>query len=241
MPRFLKLLTNKLKTFCEYHRDRRLKVLFKELIRFRIYIPLRRFHGFLMDRYYGIDTEGIVELPQLGIDKDVGSRQESTPLNHISKIMRTLEMTPNDVFIDMGSGKGRIMLAAGRYPFKGIIGVDVSDELNKICARNIQKMKSRLRCKDFVNITSNVIDYSIPDDATFVFFFNPFKLDVMNAVINRVKESVNLYHRLVTIIWYNPKYEIEFERIHNLKKTREINWQNFGLYRSRCVFYEINW
>jgi len=139
----------------------------------------------------------------------------------------------------MGSGKGRVMLAAGRYPFKLIIGLDVSHELNEICSRNIQKMKSRLRCKNFVNITSNAIDYHIPDDATFLFFFNPFKLDVMNVVINRVKESVNLHHRSVTIIWYNPKYEIEFERIHNLIKTREINWQNCGLYSSRCVFYEI--
>ena len=41
-------------------------------------------------------------------------------------------------------------------------------------------------------------------------------------------------------MWYNPKYEIEFERIYNFKKAMEMNWRNLGLYLSRVVFYEVN-
>jgi hypothetical protein len=240
MSNFFKLLAKKSMTFRKHYRDRRVKSLFKEVIRFKLYLPLLKLHGVLIDRYYGIDTEGIVELPLLGIDKDVGSRQESTSFNHISKILQTLKITQEDVFVDMGSGKGRALLMAGRFPFKCIIGVDVSRELNEICKLNIERMQNSLKVKNFLIITSNANDYEIPDDATFIYFFNPFGIEVMKKVFERIIGSVYRHPRKVTIIWYNPKYEMEFERNYDLKKMREINWRNFGLYLSKAVFYEVN-
>jgi predicted RNA methylase len=240
MSHFFKLLAEKSLTFLKYYRERRVKSFFKEVIRFKLYLPLLKFHGVLIDRYYSIDTEGIVELPLLGIDKDVGSRQESTPFNHISNILQTLKITPEDVFVDMGSGKGRVLLMAGLFPFKCIVGVDVSQKLNEICKLNIERMKKNLKAKNFLIITSNANDYEIPDDATFIYFFNPFGMEVMKKVVERIIDSVDRHPRKVTIIWHNPKYEMEFERYYDLKKTREINWRNFGLYLSKVVFYEVN-
>ena len=63
------------------------------------------------------------------------------------------------------------MIAAGHFPLKKIIGVDVSSKLNDICQNNINKMKHRLKCKNFENITSNASDYQIPDEATIIYFF----------------------------------------------------------------------
>lgn len=220
-------------------RERRLKVAVTEGIRFRIYLPVMKFYNLILDWYHGIDTETIVELSSLGIDENIGNRQESTPFRHISKIMQTLDITQEDVFIDMGSGKGRVVLVAGRYQFKRIVGVDVSSELNEICSYNIHKMSSRLKCKDFENVTSNAIDFIIPDDVTFVYFFNPFGIEVMNSIINFIFESVSRRPRKVTIIWYNPKHEREIEKKYSLKKTKQINWHNFGLFDSRCVIYEV--
>jgi hypothetical protein len=233
-------MVNKLKTFCQCYREKRVIGAVKEIIRFKIYLPSWKLQGLLMDKYYEIDTEEIVELLSLGINSDVGNGHESTPFSHISKIMRTLEITPKDVFLDMGSGKGRTLLMAGMYPFKSVIGVDVSDWLNSVCNLNIEKMKSKLKAKNILTITSNAADYEIPDDTTFIYFFNPFGMEVMKKVVERIIDSVGRFQRKVTIIWYNPKYEIELERIYNLKKAREMNWKNFGLYRSRVVFYEIN-
>ena len=220
-------------------RERQVKVAITVGIRFKIYLPAMKFYHLVLDWYHEIDTEGTVELSSLGIDENLGNRQESTPIRHISKIMQTLDITPEDVFIDMGSGKGRVILTAGRYPFKKIIGVDVSAELNKICVQNVEKMKNRLNCENYVNITSNVIDYGIPDDVTFVYFFNPFGLEAMNSVMHSIFKSVSRHPRKITIIWYNPKYSKELETTYSLKKKKVMNWNNFGLFDSRCVFYEI--
>jgi len=220
-------------------RDRRLKIWVKEYIRFKIYLPVIKMWDITIDNYFGINTEIIIDLPSLGLDVNVGHRQESTPRRHIKRIIHSLEISPKDVFIDIGSGVGCVMLIAGKYPFKKIIGVDVSAELNKICEENIQKMKHRLKCKNFTNITSNAADYEIPDDVTFVYFFNPFGLEVMSNVIDFIFDSVSRRPRKVTIIWYNPKYEMELEKTYPIKKKNEMNWNNFRLFDSRCVIYEI--
>jgi hypothetical protein len=42
-------------------------------------------------------------------------------------------------FIDLGSGKGRVLLMASAYPFKRIIGVEFMPELHRVAQENIRK------------------------------------------------------------------------------------------------------
>ena len=220
-------------------REKRFAIAVKELIRFKIYLPVIKMWNIILDRFYGIDTEIIIELQSLGLDKIIGNRQESTPTRHITKILSFLPINSKDVFIDMGSGGGRVMIAAGRFPFIKIIGVDASSKLNDICKNNINKMKNRLKCKNFENITSNASDYRIPDEATIIYFFNPFGMEVMKDVFHSISNSVSVNPRKVTIIWYNPKYDQELEQSFPVKKIKEMKWANFGLFNSRCLFYEM--
>ena len=133
-------MTPKLNKMNALFRDERLWVAIKERIRFRIYLPAIKSFNTFMDWYYGVETENIVELSELRLSSNIGARYESSPYLHISKILRSLKIGKKDVFVDMGCGKGRIMLIAGKYPLKRIIGVDISDELNSICSSNVQVM-----------------------------------------------------------------------------------------------------
>jgi hypothetical protein len=45
------------------------------------------------------------------------------------------------VFVDFGSGKGRALLLASHFPFKKIIGVEMTPQLNKIARTNNQIYK----------------------------------------------------------------------------------------------------
>jgi len=42
-------------------------------------------------------------------------------------------------FVDLGSGKGRVLLMASHYPFKRIIGVEFIPELHQVAQENIRK------------------------------------------------------------------------------------------------------
>jgi precorrin-6B methylase 2 len=219
--------------------ERRLKIVIKEGIRFRIYLPVIRYYNLLLDNYYRIDTEIRIELSSLGIDDNIGHRHESTSIRHITKIMKTLNISEGDVFLDVGSGKGRVLLVAGRYPFKKIIGVDVSSEINKICQENVRRMKSKLKCNNIQTITSNAANFKIPKDITHVYFFNRFGLNVMKSVIDSIYNSITNYPRKIVLIYYNPKFEKEIESIFSIERLKEIKWHNCGLFDSRCIIYEI--
>ena len=54
--------------------------------------------------------------------------------------------------------------------------------------------------KNHNSITSNATDYEIPDDATFIYFFNSFGMEVMKKVVERITNSVDRHPRKITII-----------------------------------------
>ena len=73
----------------------------KEYVRFKIYLPAIRLWNLVVDKYYGINTEVIIELPSLGLEETIGNRQESTPTHHLRKILSFLSINSEDVFIDV--------------------------------------------------------------------------------------------------------------------------------------------
>src|ERR1700754_2580229 len=42
-------------------------------------------------------------------------------------------------FVDLGSGKGRALLLASRFPFRRIVGVEIAPELSRVAAANIER------------------------------------------------------------------------------------------------------
>lgn len=211
----------------------------REAIRFKIYLPARSIWNIALDRYHKIDTEEIVSLNSLGLPEDAGERCESTPIGEFLQIMRRFTIGPNDVFLDIGSGKGRTVLLAGRYAFKRIIGVDISMELNAVAEKNVRTLRGKLACKKYEFVTSNALDYKIPVDVTYIYLFNPFSYKVLNSVLCNIRESIALNTRDVTLIYYNPKYSLEIEKEHKLVKIMSVEFNHWSLYKSRCFVYKF--
>ncbi len=88
------------------------------------------------DTQYGTDTARSIPVGSLGI----GGRSythayqyEPSPVEDFVAILDSLPICFEQyTFIDIGSGKGRIILAAARWPFKEIIGVEISEILHNI-------------------------------------------------------------------------------------------------------------
>src|SRR5437763_11062946 len=64
-------------------------------------------------------------------------RYEPSGWGYLARALDPAEVGPDDVFVDFGSGKGRVVYQAGRLPFRRVIGVEVSEELNRIARRNL--------------------------------------------------------------------------------------------------------
>ncbi len=52
----------------------------------------------------------------------------------------------NTQFVDIGSGKGRVLIAAAEHPFLQVAGVEYSKELHEAALNNIRSAK-RIKCR----------------------------------------------------------------------------------------------
>ncbi|MEK6252814.1 MAG: class I SAM-dependent methyltransferase [Actinomycetota bacterium] len=107
------------------------------------------------------------------------------------RALRRCEVRPTDVFVDFGSGKGRVVWQAAQYPFARVVGVEISPQLNAVARRNIEVNLDRLICHNVELITADAADFEVPDDMTFAYFYSPFEGKVFQGVIRRIIESVD--------------------------------------------------
>lgn len=161
----------------------------------------------VFERRYGVRTAGRIELAELGLAGEDRSNYKAVGWLGLRRILRRREVSDTDVFIDFGSGMGRAVIVAAFYPFRRVIGVELSATLNDTARHNVERCASRLRCQDVSLVHSDVLDYSIPDDVTVAFFNNPFQGPIFVEVINRLLASVDRNPRELRIIYGTPKEE----------------------------------
>jgi SAM-dependent methyltransferase len=171
-----------------------------------VYVGARRSLGrVVLDRRNRIKTEALVPLEELGLAAP--NRIDYQPVSWLAlrRILRRSEVTPDDVFLDFGSGMGRVVfLAAAQYRFKRVIGVELSSKLHAIATRNFERTTRRLRCPDVQLVNSDALDYELPDDVSVVFFNNPFTGDIFERVMRKLLVSLERNPRELRIIYANP-------------------------------------
>jgi hypothetical protein len=162
----------------------------------------------LFERPSGIQTGRVVQLEEVGLDAPHRVRHQPSGWLNLRRILRKSEVSEDDVFIDFGSGMGRVVFqAAADYPFKRVIGVELSSELNDIAKANVRGARRRLRCRHIELVCSDALDYELPDDVTIAYFNNPFTGEIFEAVLRKLVASLERSPRPFRIIYANPEEE----------------------------------
>jgi hypothetical protein len=162
------------------------------------------------DWKFGVDTDGSINLNRLDIkspNKAHGANYGATSPDVFWQAVASLEINYQDfVFVDLGSGKGRVVLLASELPFKEIIGIEFSPELNKIAQANVRRYKSKSqRCKEIRLVCTDFLDFPIPETPVFFFLYFPCKGPVMKSLVQKIKASVLNNPRQIYIIYVNPQ------------------------------------
>lgn len=108
-------------------------------------------------------------------------------------------------FVDYGSGRGRLLLTAGRYPFARVIGVEFSGTLHQEAVRNVVGYpQEMLRAGEVVPLHMNALDFEPPENFV-AFFFNPFPLEIIDRVAERLATAAQRSARPCFVIFANTK------------------------------------
>ena len=167
------------------------------------------------EKQLGINTHSIVNLDKLtlaGENSDQNHHYQGASYYILFSIFKKLPIeTKNFPLIDYGCGKGRALFVAEQCGFTNLIGVDIAKELIDDANAN-KAVYVRKNSQSNINfLFEDATKYLIPDNAHVFYFFNPFGEEVLQKVIDNIKESVKQHPRKVYCIYLNPKYKAAFE------------------------------
>jgi SAM-dependent methyltransferase len=174
------------------------------------------YHEIRGEKEYQLHTTGFDELKSLEKQgTDISHATMYMPANYfmLEKMLGRITVNAsNNCFIDIGCGKGRVMIVAAHYGFKKIAGVEFSKQF---CAEATKLIKTKE--KEFINTSFSVInrdaaDFIIPDDATTIFLYNPFDAFIMKKVVKYIEESLLRVPRNMQVVYINPQEKYLFLR-----------------------------
>ncbi len=123
--------------------------------------------------------------------KDIGAyATESTNYIWLKKLFSSYPLKPDDVFIDVGCGEGRVLTYLYLKKFRNkMTGIELDEEIAQIAKQRTKK------CDNIHICQGNVLEKGeVFKDATAVYLFNPFNAEILSSFIEMIEENVD--HRL---------------------------------------------
>jgi SAM-dependent methyltransferase len=173
------------------------------------------------DAAYGTETSAIREVGSLDIASPNARhavRYQPSSDALVRNAISRLEIDPTTfTFVDFGSGKGRVLMVAAEYPFKQIIGVEFSPELNAIAKRNIARLPPDLNHGGRIStLCCDAAEFEPPPSALVCYFYNPFGAAVLAPIADRLAARAVQGHRTI-IIYVDPQNRELFDKTGRFK------------------------
>ena len=149
-----------------------------------------------------------VQLKHLTIEN--GDITRSSPYEAVNyymleKLVKSFRILSSESsIIDLGCGKGRVMVVAAHSGFKKITGIDFAKELCDEAVLNMNRAQDRFHDTSWKIIHGNVLDYSIMADDTVFFMFNPFVEATLNQFLDNLEQSCKQFPRKTWFLYASP-------------------------------------
>jgi SAM-dependent methyltransferase len=174
----------------------------------------------------GISTRGIVQ-----VDYADSAPYATMSYATIWQILDHLALGPSDVFVDIGSGKGRVVCCAARYPVERVVGVDMSEPFCDAARENARRLRGRRAPISIYASTADDFDYSA---ASVLFLFNPFGASTLAPLLDKIGREAR---GRIRIAYATPAHDDVFERQDWLERTDHWDAASSGLENS-VSFYQ---
>jgi predicted RNA methylase len=170
-----------------------------------------RASGRRFDCDHGVTTQALLFLSQLDgyAPREAhahATHYEPVPVDAFRALLAYLPepLVRSSVFIDLGAGMGRAVLLASEYPFRQIVGIELSPALHAIARTNCDQARGlTVRCRDLRLRCGDVRRSRYPKGNLVVFLFNPFDGVVLRATLGRILSTRSDDDRVV-LLYHTP-------------------------------------
>lgn len=183
-------------------------------------------------------TETVQRIPPHQLETESSNKQwaqyyGATKAGPLLQLFRLLNLGKDRRFVDLGCGKGRVVMLAAQHGFSTIVGIDFSAELCRSAEKNLEEFRKRRRVESEIRILhSDVVDYAVgPEDSVF-FLYDPFSKEVLGGVLENIKASLVSAPRALCLIYNSPRLHDEIERAGVFARSRyyELGGNEFYVY-----------
>jgi predicted RNA methylase len=203
-----------------------------------------RDHGYAYDRSFdlehGVQTAGTVAVEELDAADELkarANRYEAAEPGFVNFLIERLglERRADYLFIDVGSGKGRVMLLAAMAGFRRVIGLEFDARLSRIARHNIEVFGNRRADVEFTVVDGDATAFAFPPVPTVLFLNNPFDAPLMTKLLDTIDRVHGGAGSDVAILYMHSNHR-------DLIRSRD-GWEELdhGIFQNRRQFYSIHY
>lgn len=172
------------------------------------------------DRRYGVDTRMKVPVEEMqDVDATLARHAVHYEASTIPKFERAMNVIRRRLgpalngftFIDVGSGKGLVVMLAARLPFRAVIGVEMTPELHRIAQANIRLFEQRAKFGAPVQLACmNALEFPLPASDLIAYLYNPFDEDLTQRFVQRLEAAACEHKSRLLVAYINPVHRRVF-------------------------------
>ena len=190
------------------------------------------YHEIRGERKYHINTSRLNDLQHIvikGNNRKEAEIYQGASYYLLEKIFTQLQKlnAPDDI-IDVGSGKGRVMVVAAHYGFTRITGIDFAHALCLDAENNCRTITKCFPLVKWKVLHADAATFKFRKHDHVFFFFNPFKKTVMGGVIKNILQSLKECPRKIFVVYMNPQHKdlfvnAGFKEVGYIRKMRFVD------------------
>jgi SAM-dependent methyltransferase len=225
----------------------------------RLFPPREPRHPF--DRTHRVDTGGLIYADRLSTghehDRHSAGYYATAPSlfrGSVELWRQTLSGTgyalEDYTLVDIGCGKGRVLMLATEYAFREVVGVELNPGLVKIARRNLRKWMRRKRAKPPVRIIEgDALTVPLPDGPVALFYFNSFEREMTEMWLARFGEIAANRPWPLDLIYVHPEFDALVRQVPRMRALAEADIpfskedaesDVFGVTSDRCAIYRLS-
>ena len=201
------------------------------------------------DRAHGVDTGGLLYADALtGLHEhelqNAGYYATAPSLfrGAIALWRQTLPATgyteTDYTLVDIGCGKGRVLMLAAEFGFREIVGVEVDPHLARIARKNLHKW-TRRSPRSWVPqvsilrpgrpnprtriIEGDALALPLPDGPAALFYFNSFERELTERWLSRLGDIARTRTAPLDLIYIHPEFDAQVRQVPGIQTLAQAD------------------
>jgi len=156
---------------------------------------------------------------------------QPTRFNQLQEMVNCLDLKKEDVFVDFGCGKGRVVCFMAMQEIRKVIGIELRRELVEQAIKNAKELNPGIP----VEIIQGDSATFYSEEGTIYYMFNPFGQDTVKCVLNNISDSLKDNPRQIKIVYNNPVYGYYLDQLDWLERAGDIGYTGIRIWQSTAM------